>query len=247
MILPMKCLSVTVLALALFSSAVPASAGTAGSGRGVATMGDSDGYRYYFRSDGRPRRYEPEERWTVRIGAGMPSDQSTSDFLRGIRFGSRVPELASYYMNYHGPTVSSGAYSIGVEYLVARWFSVSADLNVEVLGHDLYDSVTDRRVGRAVGTALVFMPQAKILYMNRPMVRLYGYIGMGVVKYFGFSSQEKPYRDESGVRFEASDDFHAAIQFVPIGLEVGHRFFGFVECGSGFMFTGARGGVGYRF
>ena len=36
-------------------------------------------------------------------------------------------------------------------------------------------------------------------------------------------------------------------QFTLIGVEVGRKLFGFLECGSGSIFTGIRAGAGYKF
>ncbi len=243
-----------MLALALLSSAPAASAGTAErSRRTTLIVDDGDSRRFYYRdrSDewrNGARKPLPRERWSFRIGAGMSSASNLDDYLYASGFrGSGDFGLSDYYGGYHGPVKSSGVYSIGAEYLVARWFAVSADLSVECLWNDLYDGFTDRRTGRAVGTALVFMPQARFIYLNRPGVRLYGYIGAGFVKYFGYGSGREPYRDEEGIHFHDEDDLLGAGQIVPIGIELGRRFFGFFETGLGSMFTGVRAGAGFRF
>ena len=186
-------------------------------------------------------------RWSVRFGAGMSSPFTLDMFLCGPSASETGLGLSGYYGDYHGPTRSSGVYSIGGEYLLARWFAVAADVSVEALWHDLYDGITDMKTGRSTGVAVSAVAQAKFLYANRPAFRLYGYLGLGFVSYSGFDALETVYRDDYGnVRF-GGDTFRLAGQFVPIGVEFGRRFFGFAEAGLGSMFCGFRAGFGYRF
>lgn len=67
-------------------------------------------------------------------------------------------------------------------------------------------------------------------YLSRPAVRLYGSL-------------------EAGVMLNISGEFQVipAVQLNPIGVEFGRSFFGLVEAGVGFNYTGLRVGAGYRF
>lgn len=187
-------------------------------------------------------------RWSIRAGAGISSVNNLSNFV-----GRRVPValglgLSDYYGDWRGPTISSGAYSIGAEYLFSRWFSLSFDVSLEHFRRDVHDGASGKIAGKSSGTAVTLMPQAKFIYLNRPAVRLYGYVGAGLVKYFGFEVHDSLY----GNRYVAGEatvgnSICPAAQVVPIGVEAGRRFFGFAEVGSGYMFTGLRAGFGYRF
>ena len=235
-----------MLALVLLSTGMPASAGTGERGRRTVITVRGDDYSYYYRNDRRGRRYIPDERWSLRFGAGTVSDVSVDNFIYYSTFRYGNPSLAGCYGDYHGLTMTAGSWSIGADYRIARWFAVSADIGVDFLWHDIYDGVSGARKGSRTGVSLTVMPQARFYYLNRPAVRLYGYLGVGAVKYFGYDGLKGSWRDDYGVHFE-DGTFEAAAQFAPIGVEVGRRWFGFAELGYGTLFSGVRAGVGYRF
>lgn len=235
--------------LAMLSSGLPSGAaeGTRG---GRTTIVVDDGRTFYYRRAGRCREYgkTPYYRWSIRFGAGISSVNNAANFVGRKDYASEGLGLSDYYGDWHGQTVSSGAYSIGAEYLFARWFSLSFDASAEYFRRNVYDGTSGKIAGKASGTAVTLMPQAKFVYLNRPAVRLYGYLGVGLVKYIGFEVPDAL----DGNRYLAGaygggNSVCAAVQVVPIGVEVGHRFFGFAEVGSGYMFTGLRAGFGYRF
>ena len=212
----------------------------------------TDRGRYESRRDFKKRSsrdFWKKERWSVRGGMAVPSYTMASfaegqDYLRSWRMDTGKP-ISQIYADYNGPTYSTGAFCLGAEYMVARWFSVSADLSVTPVWHDLYSSLTDRKTGTKSGVALCLMPQAKFIYMNRPVVRLYGKFGLGVVKYFGFDR-----RDRESFNYDvvySDNSLAAGIQWVPLGIEVGRKFFGYAEAGVGTLYRGISAGVGYKF
>lgn len=236
--------------LALLSAGMPSGAAESSRGRRTTIYVDG-GRRLYYRNDGGSVEYRrmPSDRWSVRAGVGISSDVNLANFLYGRWCDVADLDLSGYYGDWHGPTKSSGAYSLGVEYLFARWFALSFDVGVETLWHDIYDGTSGMKAGRASGTALILMPQAKFVYLNRPSVRLYGYLGAGIVTYFGFGEQDTSSPCPCGPEtyYDGSPSLEAAAQIVPIGVEAGRRFFGFAEVGAGYLFTGLRAGLGYRF
>lgn len=193
----------------------------------------------------------PKERWSINVGIGSQSSINVERFTNGLYHywdftDSQDGTLSDFYKDYNGPTYSAGSFSLGAEYLVARWFAVSATLGADFLWHDTYDSSSDGLTGKKTGTAISFMPQAKFIYLNRPKLRLYGYIGLGAIKYIGYDKMKYSYKDEYGVHFE-NESLQPAFQYTPIGVEFGGRLFGFAEAGAGTLFSGIRAGVGYRF
>lgn len=241
--------SIPLVFLALLSSGIP-SFSAEGARGGRTTIVVDDGRTFYYRRAGRCTEYGkiPYYRWSIRLGAGISSVNNAVNFVGFRDYAPVGLGLSDYYGDWHGQTVSSGAYSIGAEYLFARWFSLSFDASVEYFRRNVYDGTSGKIAGKESGTAVTFMPQAKFVYLNRPAVRLYGYIGVGFVKYFGFEVPEALNTNKYvATTYGGGDSLCAAVQVVPIGVEAGHRFFGFAEVGGGYMFTGLRAGFGYRF
>lgn len=234
----------TVLALSGPVAVLHAEAGSRDRRTTIIVENNDCGRNFRYRHD-RCRRYMLYDRFGVRFGVGMSSVMSVMDFA-GYPSHEDGLSLSGYYSDYHSPTKSSGVYSIGAEWLAARWFAVSADIGVEAVWHDRYDGLENVMTGTSTGVALSVLVHAKFIYINKPGIRLYSSWGFGVLKYFGFYALETSWRDENGVHF-SEDSFGGASQVVPLGLEVGRSFFGFVETGIGSMFTGVRAGVGYRF
>lgn len=212
----------------------------------IRQAGQQYGEREFFRY----RSYRlklPDERWSVRIGAGMPSAFAPFKFTPSSSARKKGEVISDYYRNYHGPAYDSGCYSIGAEYYFARWFSLAADFCIEGLWMDLFDRHTDTRTGTDLGIALSLMPQAKFVYLHRPMVRVYSSIGIGATGYIGFDSKKDRYIDETGPHCTYGNALSLTIQFTAIGVEVGRKFFGFAEIGTGALYSGIRAGAGYKF
>lgn len=226
-------------ALLLAAAVLPAAAQTR-TGDSPAREREHFRYRSY-------RTALPSERWSVRLGAGMYSESNTQFFMFGSRGEKLGGGLSAYYGGYPGNTYSSGCYSVGAEYHIARWFAVSADISIEALWRDVLENGTGRKTGTSKGVALAFVPQAKFIYLHRPLVRIYSGIGFGAVQCFGFETMEHRYVDENGSHVDPGQTLRFTGQFTLIGVEVGRKLFGFLECGSGSIFTGIRAGAGYKF
>lgn len=203
--------------------------------------------REYFRY--RSYRLQmPDKRWSIRISAGMPSALAPGNFTGNNSEKYIKGEMISYYYNnYCGKAYDSGCYGLGAEYYLARWFAVSADLCFEGLWMDLYDRHSGMKTRRDSGLAIAFVPQAKFIYIHRPLVRVYSGIGIGAAGYIGFDSKRRSYIDEDGPHYSYDKAVRLTLQFTPIGVEVGRRFFGFAEIGTGSLFSGMRAGAGFKF
>lgn len=193
-----------------------------------------------------------EDSFDLRLGIGSGPVMAASKFIHGNSYWGHDymnignASLDEFYSDYHGPTSTTGAISLGADFFIKRWFSVSVDLAATFIWHDMYDAVTDVKVGNETGAALYILPRAKFIYMNRPNVRLYGSIGVGLVKYIGFDKLRYTYRTEYDLVF-VDDTLCPTFQMSPIGIEVGRKLFGFAELGYGSMFNGIQAGIGYRF
>lgn len=79
----------------------------------------------------------------------------------------------------------------------------------------------------------------------RSPVRLYGKLGFGAVKYFGFDRRNFDSVDGDVEFYDNS--FTPGIQFAPFGIELGRKIFGFAEIGVGTLYRGISAGLGYKF
>lgn len=195
------------------------------------------------------RDFWKAERWSVRAGMATPS-YTASTFAEGSLWkspwrNSTSRSLSDIYADYNGITRSSGALCLGADYAFARWFALSVDLSATIVWHDVYNGVSGQKIGSKTGVALCLLPQGKLIYLNRPMVRLYGKFGIGVVKYFGFDRRNRESADD-GIEY-LDNSFTPGFQWTPLGIEVGRKVFGFAETGIGTLYTGISAGVGYKF
>lgn len=196
------------------------------------------------------RHFGTHTGWSVHASWATPSDLSADLFVNGHVGNYRYYGLDVHdiYSDYHGLTLSAGTFSAGVSYKFNRWLSLGADLDLGFLWNERFSAVDDSSKGVGTGVSLMLVPKFRVYYVDRPSWRLYGFIGMGVAKYFGYDKLKgadvDPY---SGTREFWDYSLRGALQFVPIGVEFGRRIFGFFETGVGNEYTGVRGGIGYRF
>ncbi len=192
------------------------------------------------------RCYYDGRNMQFRFGAGRSSELVADKFAVGSAASTDSDYfLEKFYGDYRGPVKSSGSYSMGFQYYLTRCISVGVDASAEILWYDVYDSVSDRKVGGAMGAAFTFMPQIRLSYYNRPMFRLYSAVSLGFVAYCGdYSDTRGSYAEMYGF-FDGS--LELASQVSLLGCEIGRTVFGFWEVGLGYFYTGARIGIGYRF
>ncbi len=191
------------------------------------------------------RDFWKAERLSVHGGLATPS-YTAAYFAEGSLWDGfdswydSSKRLSDIYADYNGLTRSSGAFVLGADYMFARWFSISADLSASFVWHDAYDGVSREWKGTKTGAVLCFIPQARLIFLNRPSVRLYGKFGLGVAAYLGFDCWVGDWNDDGST-------VAPAFQYVPFGIEVGKKIFGFAEFGVGTTYSGIFAGVGYKF
>ena len=150
----------------------------------------------------------------------------------------------------YGPTFSSGNYnqlstyreysessvlSVGYNYEVSRRFSVGATFSYSNESRGMYSYIDDKVIDEFRVDNFSIIPTVRFTYLNRPMVRLYSQVGLGIRLQHDNSDH---YINESSARVSASITY--------LGISVGQKFFGSME-----LSAGAQGvfsiGCGYRF
>ncbi len=139
--------------------------------------------------------------------------------------------LSVYYGDYYGPAYTSGAINIGVDFRVIEWLGVGVDVNTTPIWHDKYNK-DGAKIGHNTGVSLSILPMVTFYYFRRPVIMLYGRVGMGFGYYFNYPG---------------NNNFKFEIQAVPFGFELGRKVFWFAEFGIGTAYIGGQTGIGYRF
>lgn len=137
------------------------------------------------------------------------------------------------YKPQHGNLRSTGAFFAEFNMNFRRWFALSLTASVSGYTSDVYSPVKDEFTDNISGTLINIMPVARFYMISRPIFRMYGAVGLGIMMDVG-DSGFMPY---------------PSFQITPIGVAVGRDVFGFCELVSG-VENNASGfyfGIGYRF
>lgn len=141
---------------------------------------------------------------------------------------------------YRGPLKTSGGYSLSYMYSPLRWLSVGLyagyvsqwQSNLLRASRSVVSTTTERH--------LMLVPTVRFTYLNRPIVRLYSSIGIGV----GFC-RERTRNVDGSLEFSENSRFCPA-EVTLFGVSVGRRLFGFAELSTGSLGV-CSAGIGYRF
>lgn len=158
------------------------------------------------------------------------------------------PAINSRYPNmiypddlyYRGPLKTSGGYSLSYMYSPLRWLSVGLyagyvsqwQNNLLRASRSVVSTTTERH--------LMLVPTVRFTYLNRPIVRLYSSIGIGV----GFC-RERTRNVDGHLEFSENSRF-CPTEVTLFGVSVGRRLFGFAELSVGSLGV-CSAGIGYRF
>lgn len=145
--------------------------------------------------------------------------------------------LGDIYSSYTGPTYSTGILSAEFNIQFKKWFALGLQANFDGLWSTAYSSDTGGRLGSCSGVAFSFLPYARFTYLNRPVVKLYSAVGLGI----GAGYRKYDFSGFSEVLI------NPAFQMTPIGIMVGKRVYGLFELGAGTVYIGCKAGIGYRF
>lgn len=142
-------------------------------------------------------------------------------------------------LTYTGPRIFTGSISASYTYNVLKWLSIGAAFTYAGDFQKRYDRITDQEQEKNSANRFYLMPMVRFNYLNRPLIRLYSQVGVGI-SYM----HEKKY--VNGNRYIASGCGTAA-QVTLLGVSVGKKLFGFAEL----LGTGVQGsvvvGIGYKF
>lgn len=171
------------------------------------------------------------EKFEVRIGvSGHPLLPAAKNKL-GLKYGDYY-DLLLFNLDalYADRTVAHyTAGNIGAEFTwnAKKWFGLAGGLYLTPFWADVVNAYTGQRSGIQTSLSVSALVTARFNYFNKPMVRIYSSIGLGLLV------------DNSGLA--------PHLQVVPIGVTFGKRVYGFAEVGLGSLYMGGNIGVGYKF
>lgn len=148
-----------------------------------------------------------------------------------VHWDMHSEQTMSYiYSDYTSDVTSPGIFGAKFSYSIKKWFALQASIGFTPVSYSIFETIDHTATGKVSDCMICFIPEAKFTFLNKKWVRLYGSAGVGVCGY-------------CSLRNSAS----VAIQFTPIGVEVGRSFFGFAELGIGHLHSGIQAGLGYKF
>lgn len=133
-----------------------------------------------------------------------------------------------------------GQYGVNYHYQVKHWCQVGAKFTVESTKITRYTDTTKVLMQDVSKEFLcTFMPSVRFTYLNRPWVRLYSGVDVGI----GYFVDNKK---NSANEVTRSGNFFFAFNVTPIGVNVGKKFYGMFETNIGFESV-LKVGIGARF
>ena len=169
-------------------------------------------------------------RFTFRVGAGIPG-AGAEYFVQG--FNKNNYGLAAIYSDYYSDTKAIPAICAEGYYTLNEWFRVGLDFVYTSYTNQAYDGITGQLKRDRKGQTFIALPTASVNYLEKNAMKLYISLGAGLGYYSGFDN--------------LSGNLSFEVQFIPIGIELGRKVFGFAEAGIGTAVSWVRGGVGVRF
>jgi len=141
----------------------------------------------------------------------------------------------------YGDTKTAGSYSLSYMFSPVKWFSVGAYATYANMNYKHYDRRTGQRIGKTNIDHFLLTPTVRFTYLNRPVVRLYSQVGIGI----GHLTENGKYDDGSKIH-ETLGETYCSIQSTLFGVSVGRRLYGFAEVAIGSIGC-INAGIGYRF
>ena len=175
-----------------------------------------------------------EVRFTLGVQSLFTSGGRVYDDMCGWSYCDFSADSYNSLLTFRSVTVSP-TLSLGYSYEFSKWLSVGAALSYSRESELYYNRIDEKVVSESSINHLTIVPMVRFTYLNRPMVRLYSQLGLGV-------------RLQSGRPDAFSRVMPASVtgSITYFGVSVGKKFFGSMELASG-----AQGvfvlGAGYRF
>ena len=188
--------------------------------------------------------FTPEHEFRLGVGA-YPLAESIDYFFRSTPFyhyGDDKGYPGSDYesaLNYTGPRIFTGSISAGYTYNVLHWLSVGGAFTYSGDYQKRYDRATDQEQEKNKANRFYLMPMLRFNYLNRPAIRLYSQVGVGI----SYMNEREYFKD----KLYTTSGWGTSAQITLIGISVGKKLFGFAEV----LGTGVQGsvvvGIGYKF
>ena len=188
--------------------------------------------------------FTPEHEFRLGIGA-YPLAQSIDYFFRSTPFymdGFDAGYPGSSYesaLTYTGSRNFTGAISAGYSFNVLRWLSVGGTFTYSGDSQKRYDRATDQEQEKNSANRFYLMPTVRFNYLNRPVIRLYSQIGVGI----SYMHEREFFKGKA----YTTSGWGTSAQVTLLGISVGKQLFGFAEL----LGTGVQGsvvvGIGYKF
>lgn len=180
----------------------------------------------------------------VLLSAMTTSAASAQEFVpqHEVRLSAGwIPSLIGYVdydLNYNllehkGATYVSGAWTLSYSCRIKKWFEVGGALSYYGYYTSTFSNFDNSKLYGYNLHYISVMPTFRFSWLNRPFVRLYSTIGLGVMV-------------EAERWLHRSTNLYLSAQFTPVGIAVGKSLFGFAELGFGTQGM-ALVGIGYRF
>lgn len=191
-----------------------------------------------------------EERYSKTVKRLTVTDSIVTEKHHGLRlgYGAVAPfyqfkqhdplnsNTIDYY--YRGNETMSGVAFAEYSYRVLSWLEVGANLSYINFSRQYFDRVTDQNIGHQALNTIGLAAQVRFSYLNRPVVRLYSGLALGVA--IGFEQMKIGQK----IQNTAQVYFNGGVTL--FGITVGRRLYGFAELSIGTMGM-ANFGIGYRF
>lgn len=169
---------------------------------------------------------------------------SFGDPVFPTQFTSDLYYYASY--NHHESWFSNDEYirwevytpamTVQYKYRLKKWLWLGGMISYQGSFFQLNDVISDERIGITRAHSFAIIPSIRFSWLNKKIVTLYSGVALGAALSF---VNNKP-DDRLDI------DPHFAFQLTYVGVEVGKKWFGFTEIGTGYKgFISA--GFGFRF
>ncbi len=140
---------------------------------------------------------------------------------------------------YYSNRENMGAINVSYLYNAKRWLSIGATFSYHNVSESIYDRITEKCLGKNHNSTYSIIMKAKFIYLNKEWIRLYGQVGLG------FGINHKNNAENSYGYNHAYSTFAGQLNL--FGIEIGRRFYGYMEP-VGFGSNGCYNmGIGYKF
>lgn len=139
---------------------------------------------------------------------------------------------------YESPTYATGAFTLSYDYRFKRWFDLGLAVSYYGEFNTAYSNIDRSKLGNQEMQFISVMPVIRFTWLNRPLVRMYSSLGIGMTV--------KTESRFAGLQRRHSRETVLSAHATLFGIAVGRALFGYAEVGAG-MQGALIAGIGYRF